>query len=306
MKVFFFLTAFLLISEIKANQNDSIKVMFYNVENLFDTTDDTTKNDNEFLPEGKKNWTNKKWDEKTTKIAKVIAAVNFPDVIGLAEVENKLVLERLTNHFILKSQNYKIIHFNSPDARGIDCALLYKKEKFDLLSLKPIPVKTSPRATRDILAVTLSHANDTINFLVNHWPSRFGGRRRSENKRIFAGQMLNWAMDSIRRSQPFNQIIAMGDFNDEPKDSSLKVLSSYKNICSSLPGTIKYRGKWQNFDQFITTKGMEYKVEVFKSNFLLEEDETYGGVKPNRTYFGPMFHGGFSDHLPVLLTFSLP
>ena len=118
--------------------------------------------------------------------------------------------------------------------------------------------------------------------------------------------MLNWAMDSIRRSQPFNQIIAMGDFNDEPKDSSLKVLSSYKNICSSLPGTIKYRGKWQNFDQFITTKGMEYKVEVFKSNFLLEEDETYGGVKPNRTYFGPMFHGGFSDHLPVLLTFSLP
>lgn len=306
MKILLLLTLVFGLSLTTFANKDSINVMFYNVENLFDIKDDSTKNDNEFLPESKKAWNKSKWNEKTTKTAKVIAAANFPDVIGFAEIENKTVLKALTNHFILKSFNYKIIHFESPDFRGIDCALIYKSDKFDLLYMKPIRIQLDKRATRDILITTLATNNDTINFLVNHWPSRFGGKKKSENKRIFAGQMLNWVMDSIKRVQPSQKIIAMGDFNDEPKDSSLKVLSNYKNVSQEIDGTIKYRGKWQNFDQFITSQNLNYTLKTMKFDFLLEEDKSYGGLKPNRTYYGPIYHGGFSDHLPVLLTFSSP
>lgn len=306
-KAFFSTIALILIlGKTVSGQADSLNVMFYNVENLFDIQDDSSKNDNEFLPDSKKSWTKTKWKEKTTKIAKVIAAANFPDVIGFAEIENLSVLQLLTQHFILQKQQYKIIHFESPDLRGIDCALIYKANKFNLLYMKPIKVDLTKRPTRDILITTLAYKRDTISFLVNHWPSRYGGKNKSAPKRLMAGLKLKEVMDSLKSLKPNNKIIAMGDFNDEPKDPSLKTLKDYKNLSDQIKGTIKYRGNWQNFDQFITSNNVNYSIKTLNFDFLLEPDKTYGGLKPNRTYFGPMYHGGFSDHLPILLTFSLP
>jgi predicted extracellular nuclease len=287
-------------------QNDSLSVLFYNVENLFDTIDDTLKNDNEFLPKSKKKWTNTKWNQKTIKISKVIAGNNYPQIIGLCEVENKIVLEKLKNHYIFKSKKYAMIHFESPDYRGIDCAMLYQPDKVDLLSMKPNNVDLNGRKTRDILSATFAYLTDTFSIFVNHWPSRYGGRKKSNSRRKIASNVLMLLMDSTKNQHPNHKIIAMGDFNDEPKDSSLQALNKYSNRSSELLGTIKYKGKWQVFDQFICSKNFAYNLAVYNPDFLLEEDKTYGGKKPFRTYYGPFFNGGFSDHLPVKLTFFVP
>lgn len=286
--------------------SDSISILFYNVENLFDTEDDTLKNDDEFLPDGKKKWTNTKWNEKTNKIAKIIAGNNYPEIIGLCEIENKLVLEKLKNHYLFKNKKYSIIHFESPDSRGIDCALLYQHNKLDILSMRANKVNLNGRKTRDILSATFTHLNDTLALFVNHWPSRYGGKKKSNPKREIASKVLLFLMDSTATNFPNHKLIAMGDFNDEPKDSSLKVLSKYNNRSAKLNGTIKYKGKWQVFDQFICSKNFSYGLTVYKPTFLLEEDKTYGGEKPFRTYYGPFFNGGFSDHLPIKLTFYEP
>lgn len=288
------------------SQNDSISLLFYNVENLFDTQDDSLKNDNEFLPNSKKKWTSTRWNEKTVNIAKVIAGNNFPQIIGLCEIENKAVLNKIKNHYILKDKKYSIIHFESPDLRGIDCALLYQPDKIDLLSMRANNVDLQGRKTRDILSATFANAKDTIAVFVNHWPSRYGGRKKSNPKRKIASERLLFLMDSTSNYYPNYKIIAMGDFNDEPNDSSLIALKKYSNRSLELNGTLKYKGKWQIFDQFICSKNFSYNLTVYSPNFLLEEDKTYGGSKPYRTYYGPFFNGGFSDHLPIKLTFYEP
>ncbi len=288
------------------SQNDSLSILFYNVENLFDTNDDSLKNDNEFLPTSKKKWTHIRWNEKTIKIVKVIAGNNYPEIIGLCEVENKAVLEKISTHYIFKKKKYSIIHFESPDARGIDCALLYQSDKIDLLSMKPNKVDLKGRKTRDILSATFTNSKDTFTVFVNHWPSRYGGRKKSNPKRKIASKKLLFLMDSTSKHHPNHKIIAMGDFNDEPKDSSLIALNGYSNRSLELKGTLKYKGKWQIFDQFICSKNFNYKLAVYTPDFLMEEDKTYGGRKPYRTYYGPFFNGGFSDHLPIRLTFFEP
>jgi len=305
MKIIFstlFISIFISVSA----QKDSVRVLFYNVENLFDTKDDPLKNDNEFLPHSKKNWNNFKLNDKINKIAKVIAAGNFPDVIGLCEVENDSVLFKLVQHSILYKKKYQIIHFESPDQRGIDCALLYKTKKFDVLSMKPNPVKIDGRKTRDILSTTLVHKKDTFVFFVNHWPSRYGGKKKSVPKRISAANQLKLLMDSVVINYPKRKVISMGDFNDEPRDSSLQILKNYSNRSDTFKGTIKYKGKWQVFDQFICSENLNYNSRVLNWDFLMEEDKTYGNQKPFRTYYGPRYNGGFSDHLPILLIFYAP
>ena len=236
------------------SKNDSLSFLFYNVENLFDTEDDSLKRDNEFLPSGKKKWTPKRWNEKTINIAKVIAGNNFPEIIGLCEIENKHVLEKIKDHYILRGEKYSIIHFDSPDLRGIDCALLYQSEKIDLLSMKPNEVNLQGRKTRDILSATFTYSSDTFTVFVNHWPSRYGGRKKSNPKRKAASETLLFLMDSTSTYYPNYKIIAMGDFNDEPNDSSLIILKNYSNRSLELKGTLKYKGKWQVFDQFICSK----------------------------------------------------
>ena len=288
------------------SQCDSVKIMFYNTENLFDCKDDSLKNDNEFLPSSKKKWNRDKFVKKINRIIKVIAANNFPDIIGFCEIENDSVLYKLTSHFQVKHKKYRIVHFESADKRGIDCALIYSSLQWDLNSLKPNSVKLNGRPTRDILSTTLVNERDTLALFVNHWPSRYGGKNKSEGKRINASSVLLHVMDSVKRNFPTRKIIAMGDFNDEPKDSSLLLLNAFSNQSSTFKGTIRYRGKWQIFDQFICSNNFKYYSKAFKAYFLLEQDKTYGGLKPFRTYYGPMYHNGFSDHLPIVLTFCAP
>ena len=288
------------------SQADSLSVLFYNVENLFDTEDDSLKMDNEFLPNGKKKWSSTRWNQKTVNVTKVIAGNDFPEIIGLCEIENKNVLEKIKNHYILRDNEYSIIHFESPDLRGIDCAILYQSKKLDLLAMKANKIDLPGRKTRDIVSATFTYRKDTFSVFVNHWPSRYGGRKKSNSKRQIASETLLHLMDSTSKHHPNYKIIAMGDFNDEPGDSSLITLKKYSNRSKELKGTLKYKGRWQIFDQFICSKNFNYNLMVYSPDFLLEEDKTYGGKKPFRTYYGPFFNGGFSDHLPVKLTFYEP
>jgi len=276
--------------------------MFYNVENLFDTLDDSLKNDNEFLPNSIKKWTNSRWYKKTQKIAQVITAANYPDIIGLCEVENRTVLEKLVTCKLLWKQNYEILHFESNDQRGIDVALIYKREKLILLSVKPILVNLKgKRNTRDILSVTLANKRDTLALFVNHWPSRYGGRKKSAPKRLIAAQTLKQHMDSVRQNFLNRKILALGDYNDEKKDYSLQLFNKYTNATFKNKGTIKYKGRWQTFDQFIFSNNFNYNATILNYDFLLEEDHKFKGHKPYRTYSGPRYKNGFSDHLPILL-----
>lgn len=291
------------------------KVLFYNLENFFDAKRDHSRDYNAFTPEGKNKWTERKFREKVNLSAKSILAAGSgkADYIGLAEIENKNVLETLIKHPLLKEQSFDFIHIESRDVRGIDVAFLFRKSQFDLLSFQNIQVPLKKRPTRDILFVygidVLS--SDTLGFYVNHWPSRYGGKRKSEPSRILAAQTLKNHMDSVMNLHPNCYLIAMGDMNDEPKDSSLKILSidsKFTNIMTNAnleTGTIKYRGNWQIFDQFIVSKNLlqerRTSVEIFNEAWLMEEDKKYGGLKPKRSFRGPIFHGGVSDHLPILM-----
>lgn len=294
----------LFILSIIVHGKDSTSVLFYNVENLFDTEDDSTKNDNEFLPESIKEWDKYKLRKKTKKIAQLIAANNYPDVIGLCEVENKEVVENIAKTRLLYKKHYQVLHFESNDMRGIDVALLFKDD-LELLDVKIAPVHLGGRKkTRDILQATFVNHLDTFVVFVNHWPSRWGGIKKSNPNRMIAAKKLKHLMDSTSSNFPNRKLIAMGDFNDEPKDKSLKLLKQYNNLMThQLIGSLKYKGKWKKFDQFIISKNFEARAYVFKPDFLLEEDVKYSGNKPFRTYYGPRYNGGFSDHLPILLKF---
>ncbi|MFT6716929.1 MAG: putative extracellular nuclease [Saprospiraceae bacterium] len=294
------------------------EVLFYNVENLFDTEIDSTRTYNEFSPDSKKKWDKYKFKKKINEIAKCITAAteDGAEFIGLAEIENELVLQKLISHPLLFPYHYEIMHFESRDVRGIDVALLYKSKTMDLLSFKKVVIQKKRRPTRDILIVVGIHkqSKDTLAFFVNHWSSRWGGKKKSEKSRVLAAVTLQYQMDSLRKKCPSCKIIAMGDFNDSPKDSSInKVLDNinYVNLfkdSTQTYGSLKYKRKWQVFDQFVVSKNLlentgvtVNNVTIFSPSWLLENDKKYGGQKPFRTYYGPRYHGGISDHLPVVL-----
>ncbi len=314
---------------------DRFSVMFYNVENLFDVTDDSLKNDNEFLPEGSYHWTYNRMKEKISRVYKVIVAAaegHLPAIIGLCEIENRFVLEQLIYHTPLLKMEYKIVHHESPDRRGIDVALLYRPDLFKVIDDKAIPVTLPDNpafVTRDILYVKgLANRTDTLHVFVNHWPSRYGGQAQSEPKRIAAAKTLNRAVDSIHHVNPKSKIVITGDFNDNPFDRSIQVglmngsvrgsgpgailiNLSEKQCRSHTTGTLKYRGEWACFDQFIISEALindctglcadEDSYSIFAPDFLSEEDQYYSGKRPFRTYLGRRYHGGFSDHYPVML-----
>jgi predicted extracellular nuclease len=312
--------------------NPAVRVMFYNVENLFDTTDDPSTNDEEFLSEGNRRWTNTRFFQKINHISQVILAAgegDYPTVIGLCEIENQDVLESLLFHTPLGKLDYQIIHKESPDKRGIDVAFLYRKNKFKPLLFTTIPV-VNPRdkefRTRDILYVKGIIGADTIHFFVNHWPSKYGGIGATKPLRALAASTLRFKTDSLLNLNKRSNIVIMGDFNDTPTDASVKevlgakspgeVITSNSLYNLALPlaqkgkGTNKYRGKWSLIDQVIVSgnlltggriKTTPEMFQIFSPDFLLENDETNLGKKPNRTYDGFKYHGGFSDHLPVLI-----
>lgn len=301
---------------------DKVTIAFYNVENLFDTEDDPHKNDNDFTPDGYKNWTTKRYFEKLSNISRVLNTMNktdWPVIVGLAEVENKTVLEALTNEKNLVDANYEYVHFESPDDRGIDVALMYRSEFFHVLQKKSFKVHNTdfPNSkTRDILYVKGAFYNGEIyHFYVNHWSSRRDGILETEPKRVFQAGILKKNLDKVIAENADAKIVIMGDFNDFPTDKSItKVLgagtsnSGLYNLAYALhmqdKGTINYKNDWGMFDQFIISQSVfkdGLHLNKRQQNILTTEWLVWKGKKPNRTYGGAKYYGGFSDHLPTYI-----
>ena len=317
------------------DKRQNVRVVFYNTENLYDPYNDTTKLDDEFTAKGKKKWTYSKFSFKLTHLAKTMMAIgghDLPALIGLSEIENRYVMNKIIYESPLKKFHYRFIHYESPDARGIDVALLYRPEKFKPISSRAIrirfPSDTNLR-TREILYVRgILFRKDTLHIFVNHWPSRLGGIIESECRRKFVASVLRGCVDTMFKKNTHINILIMGDFNDEPDQPSIKeVLHAvpYNNATQPdelvnlmydqqkdwLHGTIKYQGKWTIIDQFIVSGWMinnedglhtsPNDARIFQADFLMEKETTFLGSKPLRTYAGPRYIGGFSDHLPIYL-----
>jgi endonuclease/exonuclease/phosphatase family metal-dependent hydrolase len=316
-----------------AQKPKSLTVAFYNVENLFDTLDNPAINDEDFLPQGKLNWNKMRYDIKLNRIAKVVNAIeelNKPDIVGLCEVENKAVLTDLVS---LKSMDkFDIIHFDSPDERGIDVALLYRKKVAKVLNAKPYRVNfpNDPNdRTRDILLASLKIGKDTLHTLVCHLPSRRGGADKSAESRLTAALVARHIVDSIQKINPLAKIIVMGDMNDEPTDASLldglqakstpeeakngKLFNPMAALKTAGEGSYMYNKKYDMIDNMIVSEGLlagkgllysDKSAAIFKPEWLQEQNEKYKG-SPWRTYAGSKYLGGYSDHFPVYLKLKL-
>jgi endonuclease/exonuclease/phosphatase family metal-dependent hydrolase len=325
---FFFLNSFgqNLSAEKKFN------IVFYNVENLFDNYNDTIILDDEFLPQGDRHWTKKKFDRKINNIGKVLLSsceFEAPDIIGLCEVENRFVLDKLVRESPIRSLDYKIIHKNSPDPRGIDVAMLYRTERCLPIYFEFIPLRDEAQniiRTREILyAQFLLQPADTLHLFFNHWPSRYGGQSETEYKRILAAKTAREKVGELFQKYQNPKIILMGDFNDNPGNKSLyetlgALKTGHKDISKELinlsskwkgQGTLKHRQSWAVFDQIIVSGYLLNEKQGWATStgnativclpFLFEDDTKYQGKKLCRTYYGMRYHGGFSDHLPVRL-----
>lgn len=315
-------------------QNGSLlRVVFYNLENFFDVFEDSTRSYNAFTPEGEQRWSYHRYKLKRNNIFKTIAALGkgeLPAIVGLCEVENEFVVRDIILKTPLKSGNYEVVHYESADRRGIDVALIYRKDYLKLFTSQVIRlVDTADPGflTRDILFSGFIVNDDTLYTYVNHWPSRYGGQMETIPKRRLAAQTLRKHIDSLLSVQQNAKIIIMGDFNDSPTDESItKWLNAHtlehQNETSLVhlftdprklghEGTLKHQHSWQIFDHIIissalmnATKGIHYKDQsatIFKAPFLLMDDERHLGQKLNRTYTGPTYIGGYSDHLPVYI-----
>ena len=312
--------------------NPPYRVMFYNVENYFDTKDDPDKNDEDFLPKGKKHWTYNKMEEKRNSIAKVITAVGEGTpvaIVGMCEVENDYVLTSLVKYSPLKNYGYKFIHYDSADKRGIDTALLYHPEQFSPFSTKPLRKEFSDgKLTRDVLYVSgKTSFGDTLHVFVCHTPSRLGGKNKTEHYRVAVMSMVREHIDSIMSINPKANIIIMGDFNDSPEDKSISVALGakqptepyettslynmfYKFVGNTFIGTHKYQSQWSVLDQIIVSGNLlasgvvkPTSTYIFRAPFLLEEDKKNMNFRPKRTYNGLKYNAGYSDHLPVVVEF---
>ena len=311
---------FLLLPFFVLSQSDDKELfsVFYNVENLFDTIDNPNTRDNEFLPKSEKKWDTYRYNYKLNQLDKVFSEIikkenenRLPDIIGLCEVENKLVIDDLLKTETFKNHTYKIIHKQSPDGRGIDCALLVD-EKFQVLNSDFIKINNPKenRATRDIVFGKLKFKNQIINVFVNHWPSRWGGQEASNYKRVFVAEVLRKYIDNNTSESDFNLI--MGDFNDYPTNESLAevlVKDDLVNLMSksnvSGRGSYNYRGNWDWLDQIIVSQD-DFKLisfGAFEEDFMMYTNKK-GEVYPNRSFGGNNWYAGFSDHLPVFLRFT--
>lgn len=286
-------------------------VMFWNVENYFDTYDNPSTTDEEFTPTGDNRWSWKRFEKKRDDIAKtlMLAADEYgemPGIIGLAEVENRFVLDQLLEETPLARGGYRYIHKDSPDSRGIDVALLYREEKFTPLETKYIEASFP---TREVLYTKgVAEGKDTLHIMVNHWPSKRGNESSSGKKREYVSLMVSRTVDSILRTDPSANIIVMGDFNDTPDSGPLHNLGQLTNLAEKAKGaegTYKYQHEWSIIDQILVSENIVRhtgkRMEIFAPDALFTEDATYMGIKPKRTYSGPRYIGGVSDHLPVLL-----
>lgn len=311
-------------------------IAFYNVENLFDTINDSLVYDDDRTPLGKDRWTTERYKKKIGDISRVISEIgqditgSSPDLIGLCEVEKQEVVEDLIHHPNLVGGNYGIVHVDSPDERGIDVAFIYKKSVFLPMSFSSHRLLLMDEAqerdyTRDQLVVGGKLESKEIHLIINHWPSRSGGETRSRPGRIAAARLTRRIKDSILSVSPDSGIIIMGDLNDNPTDVSLK------NVLGSLPhrdrlqandlfnpmetlykkghGTLAYRDEWSLFDQILLTGNLAnknsaglsfWKVGIYNPAYLITPTGRFKGY-PHRTYAGGAYTGGFSDHFPVYI-----
>ncbi len=292
-------------------------VMEWNVENLFDTAHDAGFHDEDFLPAGSHHWTGSRLWRKVNDIARVVAVVadsaGTPDLIGLCEVENDSVLTLLTRRSAMRHLGYEYIVTHSADARGIDVALLYQPVHFRLLSWHAIRVNSRSHglpATRDLLyARGLAFTRtgiDTLHVFVAHLPSRSGGRAGDSNRRL-AAQTLWQAVDSVQQLHARAHIVVMGDFNAGPRDRLFRHAPLRLTDAPHDAGTYCYRGVWQWLDHILVSEsvGTPQPARSLRLPWLLEPGRTYGTDMPRRTYRGPAYHGGVSDHLPLTLTIEL-
>ena len=290
-------------------EKSSLRIVSYNVENLFDTKHDTLKNDSSFLPEGMHHWTYRRYQTKIDRIAQVLVNIGGWEsvpLVGLCEVENARCLRNLC--YKLRCFHYKYVHYDSPDERGIDVALLYDSTKISILSSQAIPLSLNGDATRDILYVSaLYQARDTIHTMVCHLPSQLGGATSTNWKRHQAKALIQSKIDSILQYQPGAKIVVMGDMNTMPQDDLEGMCNMMHAIQKKRQGTHKFQGIWTCLDQFYVSKSMLSKSEVsiFSPPWLLEEDAKYLDYKPRRTYNGYRYNDGYSDHLPIVLHIQL-
>ena len=301
------------------SNNKEMLFMFWNVENFFDYVDGGTgESDKEFSSFGGRRWSKRKFYAKCDAIAKSIfwageECGRMPDAIGFAEVENKGVLYKLLNSTLLRKYDYRIVHFDSGDRRGIDVALLYRESVFEKVSVSlKVPEENGRKiTTRDILQVCLKHRmGQNINLIVNHHPSKFGGAGASAARREAAMLTLRQMCDSlVAVGEP--HIVAMGDFNDNPDGEQFDMLDGIlANMSDSLHaqglGTIRYEGRWDLIDMFLVSpKLAEYsRMDILQIPFLMTYEKKYPGFKPLRTYSGPRYIGGVSDHCPIILKIS--
>jgi predicted extracellular nuclease len=332
--LFFSVSLYINCQDLPSAKN-SLTAVFYNVENLFDIYNDPNTNDEEFLPESSKQWNGEKYKKKITDLAKVLSSINekeLPALIGLAEVENLKVLEDLAASPKLRPGKYGIIHYDSKDERGIDVALLYNKDKIEVIDSRAVPVVFGfgiQDVTRDILYAKFRIKDDNVyHIFINHWPSRSPNEQESEIKRITAAITLRKEVDNILNFENNARIIIMGDFNDEPTNKSvMQILNAtnkrknlnYRDLYNLMydlhntgnEGSITYKDNWQMFDQIIVTpellkKGTGYYLsysdgKVYKGDEVLFTNPQTKLTGPNRTYDGNSYLGGVSEHLPVYI-----
>ena len=304
-----FLCLFLLLGS-STGEPDSLRVLFWNVENFFDwRVDSTSTSELSFSSRGERHWTKRRFKAKSNAIAKTILWAEVPDVIGLAEVENRFVLRRLLEDTALRKLDYKPVHFDSPDRRGIDVALLYRSGRLELTEARPCHIysaDSSVMATRDILLAVFrpTEGGDPVAFLVNHHPSKYGGTEESEVRRGRAVGRLKDLADSLRAAG-ITRIVAMGDMNDTPANPVYKTLDLV-NLAEPLyrkgEGTIRFEGDWELIDMFfVSPQAGAGPMQILHPPFLTVPDKTHGGTKPLRTYSGPRYLGGVSDHRPIAI-----
>lgn len=319
-----------------SEQKKEYTIAFYNVENLFDTINHPDKWDDDFTPEGKLKFNTERYQDKLNKLSLVLSSIDtlsLPSIVGLCEIENRKVIEDLCNQSALSSGNYGIAHTESPDKRGIDCALIYKKSDFKYIKHEVINIQfpwEPEYTTRDILHVEgVLGKKDTVHVFVNHWPSRRGGQEKSEKNRVFVAEQLKKAIDKIQTSNADAKIMVMGDFNDEPNNISVSTtLNAGNNQSSTNPsdlynlvynmdvkgeGTYNYRGNWNMLDHIIVSsslinqeKGLTTSYDaarIFNEEWICYKNKQ-GVLVPSRTYGGPNYYGGFSDHFPVYFKVS--
>ena len=299
---------------------ERIRLMSYNVENLFDCVDDTLTNDDDFLPQATRHWTPNRYWEKLHAISRTITAIGddrAPDFVALCEVENDSVMYDLTRRSALRTMGYKFLMTTSFDPRGIDVALMYKPTTFRPFLHKSIGLSqahsTQGQHTRDVLLVSGQlHMGDTLDIFVCHLPSRLNSEQ-SAKRRASVVERICHAIDSLNRVRHTPRIVVMGDFNDTPHSPALRALTEKVHmacITEKLSGSYRYKGKWEQIDHIYLSPTLLHTDTTalhlapqgawnFAPNFLTEPEPLYGGHRPHRTYNGMRYQGGTSDHLPV-------